>query len=190
MQQPLVFGIDETIERRRGAKIKAKGIYRDPVRSSDGYFVKCSGLRWICMMLLCEVSWADRIWALPFLSVLAPSERYCLQQGKRHKKIADRARQMILLLKRWLPNRLLIMVADSSYAVLELLSAVKEEASFITRLRVDAALYDAAPAPRQPGQPGPHPLKGARQPTLQQRLEDASTQWQPMTIAQWYNEKE
>jgi len=40
----LVIGIDETIERRRGAKIAAKGIYRDPVRSSHGHFVKASGL--------------------------------------------------------------------------------------------------------------------------------------------------
>ena len=32
---PLVFGIDETIERRRGSRIRAKGIYRDAARSSD-----------------------------------------------------------------------------------------------------------------------------------------------------------
>ena len=43
---PIVVGIDETIERRRGAKIAAKGIYRDPVRSSKEHFVKTSGLRW------------------------------------------------------------------------------------------------------------------------------------------------
>ncbi len=57
--EPLVFGIDETIERRRGMKIKAKGIYRDPVRSSHSHFVKCSGLRWMCLMLLTTVPWAD-----------------------------------------------------------------------------------------------------------------------------------
>lgn len=187
-QQPLVFGIDETMERRRGAKIKAKGIYRDPVRSSEGYFVKCSGLRWICMMLLCEVSWAGRVWALPFLSVLAPSERCCSERGKRHKKITQWGRQMIMLLRRWLPHRMLIIVADSSYAVLELLGTVKEQACLISRLRLNAALYDPA-APRQPGQRGPNRLKGNRQSSLQQRLEDASTQWLPMTIAQWYDQK-
>jgi hypothetical protein len=48
----LVFGIDDTIERRRGSKIKAKGIYRNPVRSSHSHFVKASGLRWLCCMLL------------------------------------------------------------------------------------------------------------------------------------------
>jgi DDE superfamily endonuclease len=42
----LVMGLDDTLERRRGAKIHAKGIYRDPVRSSHSYVVKASGLRW------------------------------------------------------------------------------------------------------------------------------------------------
>ena len=74
--EPLVVGVDETIERRWGAKICAKGIYRDPVRSSHGHFVKASGLLWVCLMLLVEVPWASRVWGLPFLSVLAPSERY------------------------------------------------------------------------------------------------------------------
>jgi hypothetical protein len=73
---PVVIGIDETIERRRGEKIKAKGIYRDPVRSSKSYFVKASGLRRISMMLLVKVPWARRVWGLPFLTVLAPSERF------------------------------------------------------------------------------------------------------------------
>jgi hypothetical protein len=73
---PVVVGLDETIERRRGAKIAAKGIYRDPVRSSKSHFVKASGLRWISMQVLAEIPWAGRIWGLPFLTVLAPSERY------------------------------------------------------------------------------------------------------------------
>jgi len=65
-QGPLVVGVDETVERRRGAKIAAKGIYRDAVRSSHSHFVKASGLRWICLMLLVPIPWAKRVWALPF----------------------------------------------------------------------------------------------------------------------------
>lgn len=187
-KEPLVFGIDETIERRRGAKIKAKGIYRDPVRSSHSHFVKCSGLRWMSMMLLCNIEWAGRTWALPFLSVLAPSERYCEQQGSHHKKITDWARQMIFQLHRWLPRRLLIVVADSSYSVIELLSAVSPHVSFITRLRLDAALYDAAPI-KQPGTRGRSRLKGSRQPTLKQRIEDSVTRWRTVMVAQWYDQK-
>jgi hypothetical protein len=111
------------------------------------------------------------------------------EQGKRHKKITHWARQMIFQLKRWLPGRLLIIVADSSYAGLELLSTLKDKVSFITRLRPDAALYDMAPA-RQPGKRGPNCRKGERQPTLKERLDDPAIQWQTITIAQWYNHKD
>ena len=61
----LVFAIDDTIERRRGTRITAKGIYRDPVRSSHSHFVKASGLRWLCLMLTVRLPWAERAWALP-----------------------------------------------------------------------------------------------------------------------------
>ena len=95
----------ETLERRRGAKIKGRGIYRDPVRSSRSQVVKASGLRWISLMWLGHVPWAGRHWALPVLTVLAPSTRYYQQQGRRHKKLTDWARQMIMQLRRWLPQR-------------------------------------------------------------------------------------
>src|SRR3954451_2907256 len=95
VDEPVVIGMDETIERRRGAKIAAKGIYRDPVRSSKSHFVKTSGLRWISMQVLAEVPWAGRIWGLPFLTVLAPSERYNLEHGRRHKTLPEWGRQMI-----------------------------------------------------------------------------------------------
>ncbi|GAB3811897.1 hypothetical protein GCM10028895_14330 [Pontibacter rugosus] len=104
-------------------------------------------------MLLLPMSWAGRVWALPFLTVLAPSERYAQEARKRHKKITDWARQMLLQLKRWLPERQVIAVGDSSYAVMELLAAVRSHVTFITRLRLDAALYEPAPA-RVPGKPG------------------------------------
>jgi hypothetical protein len=86
---PVVVGLDDTIERRWGAKIRARGIYRDPVRSSHGHFVKASGLRWLCIMLLPEIAWAGRVWALPFLTALAPSERHARESGRRHKKLTD-----------------------------------------------------------------------------------------------------
>ena len=72
----VIIGLDDTIERRWGTGIGARGIYRDPVRSSHGHFVKASGLRWLSVMLLAPIPWAGRVWALPFLTVLAPSERY------------------------------------------------------------------------------------------------------------------
>src|SRR4028118_380833 len=101
----MVLGLDDTIERRRGKKIAAKGIYRDPVRSSHGHFVKASGLRWLSLMLLVPISWAGRVWALPFLTVLAPSERHCRERGLRHKRLTDWGRQLVLQARRWLPAR-------------------------------------------------------------------------------------
>ena len=92
---PLVFGIDETVERRGGPKIKARGIYRDPVRSSRSYLVTVSGLRWISLMWLGHIPWAGRYWALPILTALAPSAGYYRQRGRSHQKLTDRARQMI-----------------------------------------------------------------------------------------------
>jgi hypothetical protein len=185
---PVIVGIDETIERRRGAKIAAKGIYRDPVRSSKEFFVKTSGLRWISMQLLASIPWAGRVWALPFFTVLAPSERYHQERGRRHKKITDWGRQMIAQLRRWLPDRPLVVVADGSYAVLALLAYCAQLANpvtMITRLRLDAALYDPAP-PRIPGTRGRPRLKGKRQPTLAERLVDLDTVWET-TCVRWYS---
>jgi DDE superfamily endonuclease len=183
----VVVGLDDTLERRRGAKIKAKGIYRDPVRSSRAQVVKASGLRWLCAMVLAEIPWARRVWALPFLTALCPSERYHQQRGQRHKSLPQWAGQLIRLMHRWLPGRQLVVVADSTYAVLELLKQVSEtpEVSLITRLRLDAALYDPAPA-RAPGQHGRPRKKGARRPTLQQMLTAPQTRWTRMTVTHWY----
>ena len=185
---PLVFGIDETLERRRGKQIKAKGIYRDAVRSSRSHFVKASGLRWISLMLLTTIPWAHRTWALPVLTALAPSERYCQKLGRTHKRLTDWARQMILQLRRWLPNRPLVLVADSSYAALHLLhfcQSMTRPVTLITRLRLDAALYEPAP-PRLPGQMGRPRLKGERLPTLRELLQCPDVGWTTISVA-WYD---
>ena len=187
----VVCGIDDTIERRKGKKIKAKGIYRDPVRSSHSHFVKVSGLRWLSMMLLVEIPWAKRVWGLPFLTVLAPSERYHQQLEHRHKKLTDWARQMTLQVKRWLPRREVVVVGDSSFACLELLSVLSKTSSvsMITRLRLDAALYEPAP-PRISGTMGRPRLKGKRLPNLPQVLLDTNTEWTNITLLRWYGETE
>ena len=182
--ETLVFGIDETIERRWGRRINARGIYRDAVRSSDSHLVKASGLRWISLMWLAYIPWAHRTWALPVLTALAPSERYHLKKGKPHKKITDWARQMILQLRRWLPNRHIVVVADSSYAALDLLhfcQSMTRPVTFITRLRLDAALYEPAPA-RIPGQMGRPRVKGQRLPSLIKLLDRNDARWSRVSV--------
>lgn len=188
LEGPLVLGIDETLERRRGKKISAKGIYRDPVRSSREHFVKTSALRWVCLTLLVPVPWASRVWSLPFLSALAYSERYAEEQGKRHKTLTDWAGQLLLLVRRWYPEREIVAVADGGYAALKLLDRCRrlsEPITFITRLRLDAALYEPAP-PRHCGQIGRPRLKGDRLPNLSVLAEDPTTEWTPITLNNWY----
>jgi hypothetical protein len=190
---PLVVGIDETLERRYGKKIVARGVYRDPVRSTHENFVKSSGLRWVCVMLLVPIPWVTRVWALPFLSALAPSERYAAERGRRHKKITEWAWQLLLVLRRWYPEREIVAVADSTYATLKLLfrcRSLSSPVTFITRLRLDAALYEPAP-PRRRGQRGRPRLKGERLPNLSVVAEDAATVWSPAKkIANWYGSEE
>jgi hypothetical protein len=187
---PVLCGIDETLERRRGAKIAAKGVYRDAARSSKHCMTQASGLRWISLMLLVPITWAGRVWALPFFTVLAPSHRYHQQRGRRHKTLADWARQMLGQLRRWLPDRVLVIVADSSYAVLELLDrcvTLAHPVTMITRLRLDAALYEPPP-PRPPGTKGRPRKKGKRLPTLEAVRDNAKTRWRKVTVPRWYSQ--
>ncbi|MEA5465731.1 IS701 family transposase [Leptothoe sp. PORK10 BA2] len=184
----LVMGLDDTIERRRGQKIAAKGIYRDPVRSSDSHLVKASGLRWLSLQLLVPIPWAQRTWGLPFLTVLAPSERYHQAQGRRHKRLTDWARQMLTQVRRWLPTRAIVVVADSSFATLELLAALVKlptPVHMVTRLRLDAQLYQPAP-PRAPGTLGRPRKVGPRLPGLKALIDNPYTPWQTVVMEDWY----
>lgn len=187
---PIVIGGDDTIERRRGEHIQAKGIYRDPVRSSHSHFVKASGLRWLTLMLLVPIPFAERVWALPFLTVLAPSERFYQSKARAHKKLTGWMRQTLLQVRRWLPERQIVFVADSSYAVLELLWRMTQLANPLTmvvRFRLDAALYAPAP-PRRKGQMGRPRKKGKRLPSLEQVAAKAQTVWQRHVVRCWYGE--
>jgi hypothetical protein len=184
--KPLVFGMDDTIERRWGRRIAARGIYRDPVRSSESHFVKASGLRWISLMLLTPIPWARRVWALPVITALAPSERYYETRGRRPKTLTDRAQQLIRQVRRWLPHRAIVIVGDSSYAALDLLAACQalaEPVTFVTRLRLDAALYEPAPPYAGMGRPR---KKGKRLPTPQQVLDSPDSQWVMVEVC-WYD---
>jgi hypothetical protein len=188
---PILIGGDETLERRRGDRIKKKGVYHDAVRSSRGYSVKSTGLRWIVFMLLVPIPWAGRVWALPFFSVLAPSERYHQQRKKRHKTLALWARQMLVQVRRWLPDRQIIFVGDGSYSVLDLLlSASRQRISVVTRLRLDAQLHAFAPQrlPKGSGRSGRPRNKGKRLPTLARIAADPNTHWRRVEVARWYSQ--
>lgn len=181
---PVVIGLDDTIERRWGPKIRARGIYRDPVRSSKGHFVKASGLRWLSAMLLVHVPWADRIMALPFLTLLAPSKRYYDNQPRAPKTLLDWARQAVLQISRWLPDRQIVLVADSAFAAIGFLAAIGHRVCVVTRLRLDAKLFDfPPPKPKGRGRP---PLKGKPLHKLATLLDDPTVSWHRLNVSLWY----
>lgn len=136
-------------------------------------------------MVILPIPWAKRSWALPFLTVLAPSARWSEAHRQRHKTLTDWARQAILQTKRWLPNRKVIVVADGAFAALDLLAAVRRHVCVVTRLRLDASLFEPAPR-RPPGRRGRPPLKGKALPKLSTRLTDPETAWTTVVVAQWY----
>ena len=181
---PVVIGIDDTIERRWGARISARGIYRDPVRSSKGHFVKASGLRWLSAMLLVRVPWADRIMALPFLTLLAPSKRFYTGKSRAPKTLLDWARQAALQIHRWLPDRFIVLVADSAFAAIEFLAAVRNHVCVVTRLRLDANLF-AFPPQKRKGRGRPS-IKGKRLKKLSAILDDPKVSWQRYRVSLWY----
>ena len=182
---PVVIGMDDIIERRWGRRISARGIYRDPVRSSHGHFVKASGLRWLSFMVLTPVSWTSLIKALPVLTLLAPSERSNRGRGCRHKLLTDWARQGALQLSRWLPDRQIIFIGDSSFAVHELAHAIVRRATLISPLRLDANLF-APPAKRTSRTMGRPAQKGSALPKLKSLLSNPATRWTRIAVSAWY----
>src|SRR5258708_261601 len=182
---PVLIGVDETIERRWGPKIIERGIYRDPVRSSKSHVVKASGLRWVCLMLIVDIAWIGRAWALPFLTVLAPSQRYNQQRRRKHRKVLDKAAAMVRLVRWWLPDRDLVIVGDGAYAANEFASYLhhfKRPVTLVSRFYLDAALYAQAYS-IPTGRPR---LKGDKLPNPQAHVDDPTAVWISMTLP-WYD---
>jgi DDE superfamily endonuclease len=180
---PIVLAVDDTIERRGGRRIRARGCYRDAVRSSRGHLVRCFGLKWIVLTVLVPVPWSQRVWALPLLTTLSWPEG----AGRRrtHKTTLDWTRQMILQVRRWLPERTLILTVDGGFAAVHLArECQRHQVVMICRLRLDAAVYDP-PGPQPPGKRGPKPKKGPRQPRLADRAADSDTPWEEIEV-DWY----
>ncbi len=182
---PLIVGTDETIERRRGRKIAAKGCYRDAVRSTEKHVVTCFGLKWLVMMLLVPLPWSPRPWALPFLTVLAPSARANATGGKRHKTTIDWTIQMVKVVSRWLGWRPWVLVGDGGYACVKLARTCQSYGvTLVSRLRLDAQLH-AFPGPVPAGKRGRKPKKGPRLPHLRRLIEIPESGWQTVDV-DWY----
>jgi hypothetical protein len=84
------------------------------VRSTKGTVVKCDGLKWISLMLLVPLPWSTRPWALPFLTLLAPSERANTKAKRRHKTTVDWTVQAVKVITRWLSGRRWTLLGDGA----------------------------------------------------------------------------
>lgn len=184
--EPVWLLIDDTLERRRGDQISYKGWFRDPIRSTTKFVVRALGIRWVVLAVLVPVPWSQRRWALPFMSVPALSPKTSQALGKRHRSQVQWA-VLLQRVRRWLPERPLVLVGDGDYAAKELIEACQslvQPVQFISTLRLDAALYHF-PRPSSSGQAGPKPKKGKAQPKLSQRLSHSKTRWRRLTVP-WY----
>jgi len=191
--EPIVLGLDDTIERRWGHKINKRGIYRDPVRSSKSHFVKCSGLRWLSLMVLTNLPWLETgiNWALPILTVLCPSERFYIDRDKRVKKITHWAIQIISWLSRKCKalNRSVYLVGDGSFATLELfIHAQKMGIGMIARMKLNARLYELPPKQYPKNRRGPKPPVGKRLLSMDKRLNDKRIKWKKVIFSEWYGQ--
>lgn len=181
----VIIGADDTIERRRGRKIKAKGVYRDAVKSSRKHVIKCFGLKWVSMMVLVNLPVVNRVWALPFLTVLCWPDNKNPKSGKPHKSSIDIVGILIRLVVRWLPNRMVVLVVDGAFSAVKLaLICSGSNVAMVSRLRMDAALYDE-PGDQPKSKRGKKPLKGRRQPSLAELANRDNAPWEEREVA-WY----
>lgn len=179
--------IDETLERRWGSQISKRGHYRDSALSSKERSVSSPGLRWIALAVVVTLPWTKQRGALPFLCVLATTPEVSERLGKRHKTIGMWARQMVSLVRRWLPEHEIKLMGDTAYTVLELgLQAQARHVTLLTTGHLDAVLH-APPPERTSHTMGRPRVVGERLPALKDVLQDPHTVWQKLTV-DWYGE--
>jgi hypothetical protein len=185
-KQAIVIGIDETLERRWGRKIWGRGIYRDAVKSSAKHQVKSSGVRWQVMQVLLPLPWSQRVWGLPFLSVMVPSKETPRVGGRGYKSSLDWATQMVSVVSKWL-QRSWICVADGGYGNAKFGWACRRHGvSLVARLPWKANLDDFAPTAPPRRLRGRPRTKGSRQLSMQQQLEAVKFESGRFHILRWY----
>lgn len=195
VDEALVFGIDETLERRRGKKIKKRAFYRDPVRSTASRVVKSSGLRWMSVMVLTSLPWlSNKCWALPIITALCPSSHFLKKHPRlrTHKTLTVWAGQLLGWLDRQtiMLKRKVYLVGDGAYATYELLSrASQSNIGLITRMRMDARLFHL-PKKKPKGRRGQQSKIGGRLLNMTKRLTDRRIKWTKVVFNEWYGKSD
>lgn len=185
----IVFLIDETLERRKGRRIRAKGYYRDAVRSSRSQVVKTSGLKWLVMALSVRFSFSKRAFALPFFSILQPSKKSVKAEGKRYKTTIDWSIQLVSQLVRWFPKAPFILVGDGGFACARLAwKCFKLNVALVSRLKMNARIY-AIPEPSPKGKRGRKPTKGVRLIAFKEMVQKDDLPWEEVEITGYDGKK-
>jgi hypothetical protein len=182
--EPLVVAVDDSVERRRGGRIRDKGIWRDAVRSSRGFFVKVAGLRWLSLQVVVRPGFARRTWGLPFLTLLSRSEQADARRQRRHQTLPEKATWAMRLVTRWCPDRQLVVVGDGAYASLDLFWTLRQRVVCVARCRMDARFFNPPPS-RKRGQRGRPRAVGTRQLTPRTRAARKTTKWVRITVPGW-----
>jgi Transposase DDE domain len=167
---------DDTVDGKDGDHVWAKGVHRDSARSSHKVDQVKFGHKWLVLCVLVRLEGLSRPWALPILCGMCISPKVAQQIGARQKTPSDLARQLLIVLMRWLPGRKFILMGD--YQVITHKTACfasrhAERVTVIGRLRGDANFYakPSAKQRRRRVRGGGYCSKGKKLPSPAERVE-------------------
>lgn len=165
---------DETVDGKEGDKVWAKSAHRDPVRSSSSKTVIKFGHKWLALCILIRLKGWDRPWALPILCGLCLSPRVAGGIGARSKTPSQLARQLLIRLMRWLPDRKFVLIGDYQVVTHETAEFARlhcHRVTVIGRLRGDANLYAPPKNPLRKTRTGSLAKKGRKIPSPSKRID-------------------
>jgi len=176
--------VDDTLLHKRGKHVYGLGWFRDAVASTKKRVATASGNNWVVLGLAIPIPLCpERIVCLPLLARLH-------LPGKGQPSCPSLAKEMLLTVQGWFPERELILVGDGGYAAAGLLEHLPAGVTFVGRLRGDAAVYDPQPARSKASKRGPKPTKGPRLPSPKEAAKKADRNrngqgpwcWQAITV--------
>lgn len=164
----IVCYLDDTLFHRKGPKVEGAGSWRDAVRSTRRRVVYARGLNLVVLCVGVTAPWGGMTISIPV--------NVCLHR-KDGPTMPQLAAEMMAELAAWLPERSFVLCADGAYATLA--GEHLERTTVVSRMRRDAALYEAAPA--RTGKRGRPRKRGARLSTPAQ-LAKTARRWQELTL--------
>ena len=178
--------VDDTVVRRWGRKVWGRGRHRDPVLSSRGYTVICSGHRWVTLAVAVKLPFTSRYWALPVGALLHRRKALCEKTNDRHRKPEELAKILVYKLLRYFPERRFVLIGDGGYRSADFaLWCEKVGCELVSRINRNGVLYDD-PKPHPHGRAGRPRKKGEVQPNFKERVLAAKPRdWQQGQVV-WY----